>query len=193
MKYILSGVWLVASSLAIAAQTSPATAPAQEPHRDQWLEHFKAQCPAKVAKLLDLAMPAMPVDPLRLSHICACAQNRLDTVPGKVAADSLAELAAADVLACSQPTISKHNQAWVAKYYGPYLRSQGWSGDQVGIFSHCIADQHWKLVFELGLQGRNSHVDMPAIWKQCTSSAGHVDTPMPDKVSAAPAAAASQP
>jgi hypothetical protein len=178
------------SASAPHAASAPASTAASKLATQQDL--LARSCTARVQALLAAAIPASKPTNETVQSICACARAKLDAV-GELSVDQpVPKEASLAALSCAKPAVTSFNQGVIAQQFSPYLAQQGWTSAQVSQFSSCFAEQHWKATFEAGLQGgRKLAANLPTLWKQCASEAGHLTTPLPGTAPAAPASAAS--
>lgn len=155
------------------AQDVPAT-------RAELMRTFKARCPGRVERLLSIALPSERPDFSAIADICTCAASAVQTLPDSTPTADYPAQAAQAALSCSKGTITTRNEQRARRALSPYLTAQGLDAQQIGAFSRCAADTHWRHTTDEARATAPSRAGHYAWWGVCSEQIGRKDLSPPE-------------
>lgn len=164
-----------ASVKRVSLDAAPAEAQEIPATRADLMRTFKARCPGRVERLLSIALPSERPDFTAIADICGCAASAVQALPENTPAADYPAQAAQAALACSKGTITARNEQRARRAFSPYLTAQGLNAQQIGTFSRCAADTHWR-----NTTGGQAAGGTSAWWGLCSEQIGRKDLSPPE-------------
>lgn len=143
--------------------------------RAELIRTFKARCPGRVERLMSIALPSERPDFTAIGDICACAATAVQALPDSTPAADYPTQAGQAALACSKGTITSRNEQRARRALSPYLTAQGLNAQQIGTFSRCAADTHWRHA-----TGGQASANASTWWGVCSEQIGRQDLAPPE-------------